>query len=573
MRQLLFLLPLIGCGEKDASDAVDSPATDSEPPCEALTWYVDADADGQGDLQRSAESCEPPSGYVSNADDCDDGEPTVGLGFPELCDDLDNDCDGLVDRGEDIVAWEDLDGDGFGDAAAPLYTICPHDGVLDDGDCDDDDADIHPGATEPQGCDAVDQDCDGAVDEGVGLVRYEDADGDGQGDPDSAQVGCPLPEGWVDSAEDCDDSDPSVCVGCEEVCDGKDNDCDGGVDASATLLGYSDADGDGFGDLDSPSFDLCDPGVSDDSDCDDADPATYPGASEACGDGVDSDCDGDVDCDDGDCLGDAACPTEAVCDDGVDDDSDGLVDCEDADCMSDAACVELTCDDGLDDDNDGLVDCDDDDCWGGGCGVITTQVTSASGSWSVRESVDRLSIRRVSSGRASSSLYRLNRYGHIAQVGQVEGVAWLQTASGASSSCGWTVRRFRYSSATSVEVFNVNGQPVSSSVVSTGPNLTRSDFALSSACPWTTVGSSALPQDFLHPELSHTAIRLASGTPWYVPGSRRFTSGGTSGGGGGVNTTSNGGVWSVYSATYSLGQINQGFSVATGSPYTRAWPP
>ena len=86
-----------------------------------------------------------------------------------------------------------------------------------------------------------------------------------------------------------------------------------------------------------------------------------PGTEIDCGNGVDDDGDGDLDCDDADCLGDPACP-ELDCANGLDDDGDGDVDCADADCAGEPACVESDCCNGLDDDGDGLTDFDDPDC-------------------------------------------------------------------------------------------------------------------------------------------------------------------------------------------------------------------
>jgi uncharacterized protein (TIGR03382 family) len=98
------------------------------------------------------------------------------------------------------------------------------------------------------------------------------------------------------TSEDCDDSDPDVHPDAEEICDGIDNDCDGTIDVGAVDAGtwYADDDGDGYGDP-SAAEQACEPGegqVADASDCDDADPEAYPGATEIPDDGIDQDCDG-----------------------------------------------------------------------------------------------------------------------------------------------------------------------------------------------------------------------------------------------------------------------------------------
>ena len=81
-----------------------------------------------------------------------------------------------------------------------------------------------------------------------------------------------------------------------------------------------------------------------------------------CSDGIDDDQDGQVDCADIDCLGDAACP-ETACGDGVDNDADGFIDCNDVDCFGTLTCIpEFLCANGTDDDGDGDVDCADTDC-------------------------------------------------------------------------------------------------------------------------------------------------------------------------------------------------------------------
>lgn len=94
---------------------------------------------------------------------------------------------------------------------------------------------------------------------------------------------------------DCDDSDATINPGVAELCDGIDNNCDGAVDEGAVdaVEAYQDLDGDGFG-LSTVMENVCDGTVGwslDNSDCDDLSDAVYPGAPEACDDGVVNDCD------------------------------------------------------------------------------------------------------------------------------------------------------------------------------------------------------------------------------------------------------------------------------------------
>jgi len=91
-----------------------------------------------------------------------------------------------------------------------------------------------------------------------------------------------------------------------------------------------------------------------------------PGSPEQCGNGVDDDCDGKVDCADPNCVASPLCQMcdPEDCDNGIDDSCDGKIDCADPACVFAPNCVpkpEL-CGNGLDDDFDGLIDCDDPDC-------------------------------------------------------------------------------------------------------------------------------------------------------------------------------------------------------------------
>jgi hypothetical protein len=96
-----------------------------------------------------------------------------------------------------------------------------------DVDCDDTNADVHPGAVEV--CDGIDNDCDGGVD-GVGaigtVVNYPDGDGDGFGDGDAPVLACELLADHVEVGGDCDDTNELVNPAERELCDGIDNDCD-----------------------------------------------------------------------------------------------------------------------------------------------------------------------------------------------------------------------------------------------------------------------------------------------------------------------------------------------------------
>ena len=180
-------------------------------------------------------------------------------------------------------------------------TDADQDGFGADEDCDDGDAAISPGADEI--CDGVDNNCDGAVDEGVLLVVYADADLDGFGDDAFVTEACAASGNLTTSPGDCNDSDATIHPNAPEVCDGADNDCDGAtddeddtLDAADSQTVYADADADGYGDP-AARRQRCAPGageVTDFSDCDDSDPSVYPGAPEVCLDGTVNSCGGSI---------------------------------------------------------------------------------------------------------------------------------------------------------------------------------------------------------------------------------------------------------------------------------------
>ena len=186
---------------------------------------------------------------------------------------------GVVDSADSNPTWTDEDGDGF----------------TADVDCDDTDPAIRPGGTEL--CDGIDNDCDGDVDNGIEQTWFLDADDDGYGDPDETILACARPDGAVPSGTDCDDADAAVYPGASERCDHLDNDCDDDVDEGLPAEDYDwyylDEDGDGFGSAEA-ALSACDlpPGYAPNArDCDDREATVYPGAPEISGDGLSNDCD------------------------------------------------------------------------------------------------------------------------------------------------------------------------------------------------------------------------------------------------------------------------------------------
>ena len=285
-------------GEEETCDGFDNNCDGEVDEGVLQTYYFDNDQDGFGNDQDSVEACEVPEGYTPNGNDCDDLESSTYPSAPEQCDEIDNDCDGIVDEDLQTEWWLDEDGDGFGDPEYFAEGCLAEDGFAPNADdCDDTDVLVHPDMEEV--CDEIDNNCDGEIDEDLTITVYVDADQDGYGDDAFFVEVCELTAGYTLVGGDCDDIDSYAFPGNTELCDDIDNNCDGQVDEGVGSTGtpwYFDADGDGFGDA-SQSIIGCNPDVGYvplDGDCDDTDADNYPGNVEVC-DGQDNNCDSLID--------------------------------------------------------------------------------------------------------------------------------------------------------------------------------------------------------------------------------------------------------------------------------------
>ena len=206
-----------------------------------IDWYVDADGDGFGIGQPKCECESPGPGYVDKGGDCNDSNTGVSPSAQEACNGIDDNCDGKIDEAGSVgcsTYAPDVDGDGFGSDTETVCVCTFGPGVsLTKGDCNDADPDIKPGV--PDECDGVDNNCDGNIDEenaGECVPYYLDQDKDGFGLADKVKCLCfPLDEYTTQDAGDCNDNDPKIAPFKPEICDGKDNDCDGQTDEGDPL--------------------------------------------------------------------------------------------------------------------------------------------------------------------------------------------------------------------------------------------------------------------------------------------------------------------------------------------------
>lgn len=163
---------LTACGSVHAGTV----GLDTGPDGSVVSWFVDADGDGFGDPDQPREGAAVPADGSRLGTDCDDSDAAVHPGADEVCDGVDQDCNGVVDdeATDARPLYRDADGDGFGSERMGEGCAPPAEGSLVGGDCDDTSADVHPGADEDV-CAAIDRDCDGEIGRvaGVGSRRFD----------------------------------------------------------------------------------------------------------------------------------------------------------------------------------------------------------------------------------------------------------------------------------------------------------------------------------------------------------------------------------------------------------------
>jgi hypothetical protein len=285
----------ISPGDTELCNGIDDDCDLSIDEGVTSTFYRDLDNDGYGNAAVTIQACSVPVGYVTNNTDCNDNNAAISPADTEVCNTIDDDCDGSIDEGVTSTFYRDLDNDGYGNAAVTIQACSvPVGYVTNNSDCNDNNAAISPADAEV--CNTIDDDCDGSIDEGVTSTFYRDLDNDGYGNAAVTIQACSAPVGYVTNNTDCNDNNAAISPADAEVCNTIDDDCDGSIDEGVTSTFYRDLDNDGYGNA-AVTIQACSAPigyVTNNTDCNDNNAAVSPADAEICNT-IDDNCNGSID--------------------------------------------------------------------------------------------------------------------------------------------------------------------------------------------------------------------------------------------------------------------------------------
>ena len=173
-------------------------------------YFEDQDQDGFGNNDQVEEACNQPPGFVTIGSDCDDENDENFSSASEVCNEVDDDCDGEID--EDLAF-------GYLQMRTVMDTATKHSpsDCMNEGYVFNDDWMIPTQMYTHIMMNSVmvSQDRDGRIDETGNLTYYADADADGRGDDNTMVQTCVVPAGYVQMGGDCDDTTngTSKCIG------------------------------------------------------------------------------------------------------------------------------------------------------------------------------------------------------------------------------------------------------------------------------------------------------------------------------------------------------------------------
>ena len=254
-------LPTFNPAVQEKCDGVDNDCdgkTDEDNAKGCTVYYVDSDGDGYGKNSELRCACDSNAEYVTDrGGDCNDANTDIRPLAPEVCNLIDDNCDGTVDEPGTIgcgLFFRDADQDGYGvttDAKCLCTATYPYTSLA-GGDCNDNNTAVNPDGNEV--CDKIDNDCDGQVDGNTAAdctYFYVDADQDGFGNQNTQNCLCEPKAPWNTlNGGDCNDTNPIAFPGAQEICVPGDENCNGIVNENGALgcaNFYKDEDKDGFG--------------------------------------------------------------------------------------------------------------------------------------------------------------------------------------------------------------------------------------------------------------------------------------------------------------------------------------